>query len=180
MDNKNMAKEIKYQGKFLRMINEDSWEYVERVNCSGVVGIIAVNNDNKVVLVEQFRKAIGSNLIEFPAGLVGDTDTEEKMEVAANRELEEETGYSAEKMTYLFDSPVSAGLTVETISFMYAQNIKKVSEGGGVESENITVHEVDINKINFWLKQKQKEGIMVDSKVFAGLYLIQNIKDFLE
>lgn len=175
-----MSKETKYQGKYLRMVNDDSWEYVERVNCTGVVGILAINPDNKVVLVEQFRKAIGKNLIEFPAGLVGDDGSEEELEIAANRELEEETGYKAEKMHYLFDCPVSAGLTVEEISFIYAENITKVSKGGGVDSENITVHEVELANINTWLKQKQKEGLAIDTKIFSGLYLLQNINEFLK
>lgn len=171
-----MTKEIKYQGKYLRMVNDNSWEYVERVNCSGVVIILAVNNEDKVILVEQYRKAIGSKVIEFPAGLVGDTDSEEKMEIAANRELEEETGYTAGQMHHIIDTPVSPGLTVETCSFIFAEELKKVSDGGGVESEDITVHEVDLKNINQWLKDKHKEGLSIDAKIYAGLYIIQNIE----
>ncbi len=174
-----MAKETKYQGKYLRMVNDNSWEYVERVNCTGVVGIIAINDDNKVILVEQFRKAINCNLIEFPAGLVGDINSSEKLEIAANRELEEETGYTAEYLEHLFDCPVSAGLTTESISFIYAKNLKKVSKGGGVDSEDITIHEIDINNINSWIKEQQKKELMIDSKVFTGLYLLNNIKDWI-
>jgi len=173
-----MAKETKYQGKYLRMVNDDTWEYVERVNCSGVVIIIPVTNDKKVILIEQFRKAINNKLIEFPAGLVGDTDSEEKIELAANRELEEETGYIAEEMFYLFDTPVSAGLTGETVSFVWAENIKRTSEGGGVDGENIIVHEIELEKVNSWLKEKQKEGLSIDAKVYSGLYIINNIEDF--
>jgi ADP-ribose pyrophosphatase len=173
-----MAKETKYQGKYLRMVNDDTWEYVERVNCSGVVIIIPVTNDKKVILIEQFRKAINNKLIEFPAGLVGDTDSEEKIELAANRELEEETGYTAEKMFYLFDTPVSAGLTSETVSFVWAENIKRTSDGGGVDGENIIVHEIELEKVNSWLKEKQKEGFSIDAKVYSGLYIINNINDF--
>lgn len=178
-----MTKEIKYEGKYLRMINDKSegrvWEYVERANCSGVVVIIPVTSDNKVIIVEQYRKAIDSRLIEFPAGLVGDTDSEEKLEIAANRELEEETGYKAEKMHFLFETPVSAGLTSETISYIWAENINKVAQGGGVDGEDIIVHDVDLKNINSWLKEKTNQGLSIDSKIYAGLYIIDNIKDLL-
>ncbi|MFN8576204.1 MAG: NUDIX hydrolase [Candidatus Sericytochromatia bacterium] len=132
-----------------------------------------------MVLVEQYRKAINNKLIEFPAGLVGDTDSEEKIELAANRELEEETGYKAENMFYLFETPVSAGLTSEEVSYIWAENIAKVTEGGGVDGENIIVHEVDLKNINSWIKTKQQEGFSIDSKIFTGLYIIHNIDDFL-
>lgn len=178
-----MTKEIKYEGKYLKMVNDKidnrTWEYVERNNCSGVVVIIPVTTDNKVILVEQYRPAINSRLIEFPAGLVGDTESEEKIEIAANRELEEETGYKAEKMHFLFETPVSAGLTSETVSFIWAENLTKVTDGGGVDGEDIIVHEINKENIVSWLKTKSKEGLSIDSKIYSGLFIIDNIDDLL-
>ncbi len=169
-------KEIKYEGKYLKFINDNSWEYVERKNCSGVAGILAVNDIDEVILVEQFRKSINKNLIEFPAGLVGDSGENEAIETAALRELEEEAGYSATKATIVAEGPTSSGLTSETITLVYAEGLKKVSAGGGIESENITVHEIPLKQIDSWLKQKESEGCLIDLKVYAGLYLLNSLR----
>ena len=167
-------KEIKYEGKFLRLINNNSWEYVERTNCNGAVVIISMNKKNEVLLVEQFRQPVAKNVIEFPAGLISDSGVEEKAEVAALRELEEETGYIAEKITFLTSGPTAPGLSTEMISFVLAEGLEKVSEGGGVESESIIIHEVPINKIDTWLKHRQQEGKLVDLKVYGGLYFLRD------
>ena len=87
------------EGKFIRYLKKDGWEYVERPNCSGVVIILAVTDDNTLLFTEQYRIPLGKPVIEFPAGLVGDTeDRHETLEVAALRELLEETGYQAERV----------------------------------------------------------------------------------
>ncbi len=164
---------IKYEGKFLRFIDNHTWEYVERANCNGAVAIISMNEKNEVILIEQFRKPIGKNVIEFPAGLVSDSGIEEKIEAAALRELEEETGYLAEKVTFLTSGPTAPGLTTELISFVLAENLKKVSKGGGVESEEIVVHEIPLENIQSWLALKQNEGLLVDMKVYGGLYFLK-------
>src|SRR5436190_21784999 len=93
----DVADEVLYEGKFRRYVRRGGWEYVARRNVTGIVGIIAVTDDGKLVLVEQFRPPVGKNVIEIPAGLAGDVagSEHEALAEAARRELLEETGYEA-------------------------------------------------------------------------------------
>jgi len=172
MSRPKTGRSVKYEGRFLRMVDVDSWEFVERSNCDGAVVIISLTNEGNVLLIEQFRPPVGKNIIEFPAGLVGDSGSKEEFEVAALRELEEETGYTADKVTYLTIGPTAPGLSTELIAFVRAEGLTKISAGGGVESESIVIHEVPLAEVDKWLKQKQDAGIMVDLKVYAGLYYL--------
>jgi ADP-ribose pyrophosphatase len=162
------------EGKFLRFCKEGSWEYVERSNCSGAVIILSKTDDDKVLLVEQFRPPVKSNVIELPAGLIGDEgDISESCLIAAKRELLEETGYEADEMKYLFGGPISAGLTNEIIHFVMASGLKKVHEGGGIEGENIIVHEIELSKIDEFLSDQLKQGKLVDPKLYLSLALLK-------
>ena len=172
MRDPNKTPTVRYAGKFMQLMEKDTWEYVERTNCNGAVSILAYTPENKVLLIEQFRMATGKKVIEFPAGLVSDNGNEEPVEQAALRELEEETGYTAEKITWLTTSPTSAGLTSEMITFVLAEGLTKISAGGGVENENITIHEIPKEDVVSWLKQKEQKGLLVDIKVYAGLYFL--------
>ncbi len=166
--------EIIGQGKFLQLLRRDGWEYAERMKVSSIVAIVGTY-DGKVLFVEQFRPAVNSRCIEWPAGLVGDIpgQEDEDMLEAANRELEEETGYRAERLELLTYGPVSAGASSEVIHFFRAHNLSKVSSGGGVDGENITVHLIPQDQVPQWLRECQQQGIQVDLKVFTGLYFLQ-------
>lgn len=166
-----MGKQILHEGRFLRLVNDGGWEYVERCKASGVISIVALSRDRKVILVEQYRPPIKSRTIETPAGLVGDTagQEHEAFELAARRELEEESGYTGGKWQELGISASSSGLTTEMITFFAAIDVERTSAGGGVESENIIVHEIPLAELRSWLKTKAAEGFVVDSKIYAGL-----------
>lgn len=159
-------------GKHLLLKRRNGWEYVERRQVSGIVGILAVTEDRKLLLVEQYRPALDKRVIEIPAGLAGDLEgTEnEAFAEAARRELLEETGYEAREMEYLTEGPASAGLSTEVITFFRARNLRKVAVGGGDTSEKITVHEVPLDTLNTWLAEKRRRGCAVDYKVYTALY----------
>lgn len=167
--------EIIGQGRFLQLLNNNGWEYVERRNVSAIVAIVA-EYEGKALIVEQFRPAVNSNVIEWPAGLVGDIpgQEDEAMTVAANRELEEETGFRAEHLELMTFGPASAGQSNEIIHIFRAHGLTKVSAGGGVDNEKITVHLVPLNEIDEWLKKRQEEGVLIDLKFHSGLYFLQN------
>ena len=165
-------KESLYSGKFLNLAREGRWEFCERVNDTRAAMIFACTPDNKVLLVEEFRPPVGARCLCFPAGLVGDV-APESAAAAATRELEEETGYTAANMQFLFSGPSSPGLTSEMLSFFLATGLSRVSQGGGVDGENITVHEVPMDSIDSWLAQKDAEGILVDARIYAGLYFLR-------
>lgn len=164
-------KSLLYEGRFIRLLAKDGWEYVERTNCTGIAGIIAVTNDRKIIFIEQYRMPVGKLAIEFPAGLVNDTTKQnEHMITAAKRELFEETGYRASKWIEIIEGPISSGLTSEAITFFLATGLKKVAKGGGDESEAITVYEIPLSKAEKWLSDMKRRGRAVDPKVYAGLY----------
>ena len=134
--------------------------------------IFAATEDNRVLLVEEMRPPIGMRCICFPAGLCGDVAPESSGS-AAMRELLEETGYTAESMQFLFTGPSSPGLTSETLHFFLARGLQKRTAGGGVDGENITVHEVPLTDIDSWLQSRMAAGIAVDPRVYTGLYFLQ-------
>ena len=100
----NAAKpETLAEGRFLRLVRRGKWEYATRKGVSGIVGIVAVTDDGRLVLVEQDRPPVGKRVIELPAGLAGDVSGQEDEELAsaARRELLEETGYAADEWVHL-------------------------------------------------------------------------------
>ncbi len=158
------------------MVREGSWEYCERVNQTSAVMVFACTPEGKVLLVEEFRPPIGMQSLCFPAGLSGDEGPESDA-AAAQRELLEETGYEAVEMRYLFTGPSSPGLTSETLSFYLAGGLRKVADGGGVDNENIIVHEAPLDSIDSWLAEQVAAGKSIDPRIYAGLYfLLHNLQ----
>ena len=162
-----------FQGRFLSLLDRNGWEFASRSNASGVVVIVAVTEQDEMVLVEQFRPPVGARVIELPAGLVGDLDDENESKLdAASRELEEETGFSAAEVEVLMEAPSSAGMTDEIITFVLARHLSRTGSGGGDESEDIQVHTIPLKSIDEWLQSQAAAGKPLDPKIFAALYWI--------
>ncbi len=163
-----------YEGKYKRLVRQGSWEFTERVNCSGIVVVLAMTQDKKVLLIEQYRIPVGKNVIEFPAGLVNDSSDHknETLEDAAKRELLEETGYEAKTLRFCIQGPASQASSADILTIFKAAGLRKVSDAIGDGTESITVHEVSLHQADRWLQQKEKEGCLVDPKVYAGFYLL--------
>lgn len=169
---------VVYEGKYQRMVVRGTWEYSERVHAGGLAAIIvAVTPDDEVLFVEQFRVPLQARTIEMPAGLVGDIDAGESIEVSAVRELEEETGWTADHAEVLLIGPTSAGASNEKIAFVRASGLRKVGNGGGDASEDITVHSVPRTRAAAWLVRKMGEGYALDAKLWAGLWMIEHHLD---
>lgn len=165
--------EILHEGRFLRLYRDPPWEYVARVRTSGIVAIVAVTPDDRILLVEQFRRAVERRCIELPAGLAGDGPHQsEDLPAAARRELLEETGYAAERFEHVFEGPPSAGLSAEVITFYRAHGLSRVHEATGDGDEDIRCHEVPRATVDDWLKREAAAGALIDPKVYAGLYFL--------
>lgn len=164
--------EVHFQGKFIRAVSEDGWEWVERTNATGAVVIVPITPQSEVVLIEQYRIPLHATVIELPAGLAGDSagDEGESLLAAARRELLEETGFEADRWEYLTEGPSSAGLATEVFALFLARDARRVASGGGDSAEEITVHVVAHTELERWLERRRAEGAMIDPKVFAGLY----------
>ena len=170
--------ETLYDGQWLRMMRRGHWEYAERTHGDGMaVIIIAVTPDDRVLFVEQYRVPLGARTIEMPAGLVGDDHATDTLESAARRELVEETGWEPGHVDVLLTGPTSAGMTSERIAFVRARGLRRVGDGGGTDSEDITVHEVPRAQAPAWLMQKHREGFELDLKLWAGLWMIEHNPD---
>jgi ADP-ribose pyrophosphatase len=166
-----------HTGKFLALIKEGHWEYVDRVNATGAAIILAVTAEQNILLVEQYRIPVHVPTIELPAGIIGDEpgSTNESQAEAARRELLEETGYAAERVEIVMTGAACSGLTSERVTLVRATGLRRAGKGGGVEHEDIVVHEVPLNEIVAWLETKAKTGVLIDPKVYAGLFfLLQN------
>lgn len=163
-----------HTGKFLSLVKEGHWEYADRTNATGASIIVAVTEEQKLLLVEQYRIPVHARTIELPAGIIGDEPggSDEDPGEAARRELAEETGYEAGHITVLTHGPASGGLTSETVTLFLATKLRRVGAGGGVGHEDITVHEVPLNGIDAWLEEKARSGVLADPKIYAGLYFI--------
>ncbi|GAB2532782.1 NUDIX hydrolase [Rhodanobacter koreensis] len=170
--------ETLYEGRWLSLRKRGRWEYAERNNPGGAVIILAVTPDDKVLFVEQYRVSILQNTIEMPAGLVGDMagQADESVQLAAQRELEEETGYRCRCVDFVHRGPSSSGMSTEMIAFVRAWDLEKVGPGGGDETENIVVHEVPRLEAGTWLFARAAEGYSIDPKLFAGLWFIEHAR----
>jgi ADP-ribose pyrophosphatase len=164
-----------YAGKFLSLVQEGHWEYAERVRATGAAIIVAVTEENKLLLVEQYRVPVHARTIELPAGITGDEAgrADEAHAEAARRELLEETGYSAEQIAPLTTGPASSGLTSELVTLFLATGLRRVGPGGGVGHEQITVHEVPLDGVHEWLQARAQAGALIEPKIYAGLYFLE-------
>ncbi len=167
--------QVLFEGNYLRLIRHGGWEFSHRINCTGIVVIIAMTQNSNVLLIKQYRPPVGRYCIEFPAGLVNDQGNaqRESLSAAAKRELLEETGYRAKKLTKILEGPVSPGSSRDVMTLFRAEELVKVHNGGGDQTENIEVCEVSVEKINRWLKKCERQGCLVDPKVYAGLYFLE-------
>jgi ADP-ribose pyrophosphatase len=161
---------IVWQGRHLQVATRGRWEFADRVGVTGIVGIVAVTDEGRLVLTEQYRPPVDRCVIELPAGLVGDVAGQEgeDLEAAARRELLEETGYEAARMDRLCQGAASAGITSEVITIFLATGLRKVARGGGDATEKIAVHEVPVADLFPWLHEQEAKGTLVDLKVYAA------------
>jgi len=160
--------ELMWEGQFVRALRRGKWEYASRARDIGAVVILA-EHDGKVILVEQPRVAPDCRCIELPAGLVGDKDPEATIEGTAIKELEEETGFTADRVERLGEFYSSPGMLSEGFTIVRAHGVRRIGEGGGDENEDIKVHLVARADIANFIEQKRAEGLGVDAKLLLLL-----------
>lgn len=165
------AEQTVWQGKFITAKTRGKWEYVSRARGIRAAVILAIDADRHVLLVEQFRVPLGQTCIELPAGLIGDDDDnpDEDPVAAANRELEEETGYRAGRMIVVGEFFSSPGMVSEAFTLLRAHDLVKVGDGGGVDGEDIVVHRVALSALPGWLDQCRARGAGIDVRLLLLL-----------
>jgi ADP-ribose pyrophosphatase len=163
--------EILFETPWLQVRRTGHWDFVVRPQSDRCVGVLAITDAGEIVLVEQFRHPLGRAAVELPAGIVGDEEEHrgESLETTAARELLEETGFCAARMSPLLESPTSAGLTSEWVHLFLAEGLSRKHAGGGTAAERITVHCVPLTGLDYWLDEQRRVGKAVDFKILAAL-----------
>lgn len=164
-----------FQGKVISLKVEDvtlpngATSKREIINHPGAVAVIAVTTDNKLILVEQYRKALERSIIEIPAGKL---EPGELPELTARRELEEETGYGCNELTYLQTFATSPGFADEVIHLFVARGLYKIENAAAAdEDEFVELLEVTLEEA----EQMVAEQKIYDAKTaFAVLWLKLN------
>ena len=162
------APELIAEGTFVRLLKRGKWEYASRARDIRAVVILA-EFEGKVILIDQPRVAPDCRCVELPAGLVGDTDPNATVESTAIKELEEETGFTAERIERLGDFFASPGILSEGFTLVRAHGLSRIGDGGGDENEDIHVHLVPRDEIPNFLEQKRAEGFGIDVKLLIFL-----------
>jgi len=156
--------DVMWAGKYVRALKRDRWEYASRANNINAVVILA-EYEGKVILIDQPRVPLDCRCVELPAGLVGDDDPDATPESTAIKELEEETGFTAERIERLGEFYASPGMLSESFTLVRAHVVHKVGDGGGDENEDIRVHLVPREEIPNFIEQKRAEGFGIDVKL---------------
>jgi GDP-mannose pyrophosphatase NudK len=140
---------------------------------NGAVILLYNKNQRTVILTRQFRLPTFINgnpdgmLIEACAGLLD----KDHAEVAIKRETEEETGYKIKEVTKIFEAYMSPGSVTEILYFFVAEysNNEKITDGGGIEDEDIDVLEIPFDKALSMINS----GEIKDGKTILLLYHAQ-------
>jgi len=120
-------------------------------------------------LVEQPRVPIGRRCLELPAGLIGDTQSDDNIEDAARRELREETGFDADRIEVLGEFFSSPGMVAESFTLVRATGLSRIGPGGGCDGEEIITHLVARDEIADFVAAERVEGVGIDVKLLLLL-----------
>jgi ADP-ribose pyrophosphatase len=136
----------------------------EIIRHKGGVGIIAITENKEIIMVRQFRKPYDEELLEIPAGKI---DLGEAPEVCAVRELKEETGFTADKVSYLNVMYPSPGYTDEKIYIYKAEGLHE-GELSLDEDEFLNVEKYTLNHA----LEMVKTGKIKDAKSIIAILLL--------
>lgn len=139
----------------------------EIVKHPGAVAVIAITPENKIVMVEQFRKPLGRTLVEIPAGKL---EKGEQPEATARRELEEETGYTCGELQPLISFYTSPGFADELVHLFIAENLEKLTNAAELdEDEFLEVMEVTLEEAQEMMQNKR----IFDAKTAYAVQYLQ-------
>lgn len=145
----------------------------ELVKHPGAVAVIAITDDNKLVMVEQYRKPLEKVIVEIPAGKL---EKGEEPALCARRELEEETGYECETLELVSSFYTSPGFADEIIHVYVAKGLKQKENAAGLdEDEFVNVLEISLEEALEFIKEKR----IFDAKTIFGVQYLQiaNLKE---
>ncbi|MGG5253718.1 NUDIX hydrolase [Neobacillus sp. SM06] len=172
LEEKTIQTKELFSGRIIRLQIEEvelpNGKITEReiIKHPGAVAVIALTDDNKIVMVEQYRKALERTIVEIPAGKL---EKGEEPAVCARRELEEETGYVCEKMELLVSFYTSPGFADELVHVYIATGLSKKENAASLdEDEFVNLEELTLEEAVQYIKDQK----IYDAKtVYAVQYL---------
>ncbi|GAA3547084.1 ADP-ribose pyrophosphatase [Aeromicrobium flavum] len=129
------------------------------------VGVVAVDDERRILLVEQYRHPMGRRMLEIPAGLM-DVDGEEALQTAA-RELAEETDVVAETWRELMTIAPTVGYSTETITLFQATGLTPVPDADRTERE---AEEADMAQ--WWVDLDDAVAACLDGRIFDAKTIV--------
>ncbi len=163
-----------YDGKIVKLkidtVELPNKKYSKReiVEHSPAVTIVAINKDDELLLVRQYRKALEKMMYEIPAGLI---EFKEQPRDAAFRELREETGFSANKMEYLTEFYTSPGFCNEKVHAFFTDDIEEASQSLD-EDEFIDCEAVPFKEVVKMILR----GEIIDAKTIAAVLFYKEMR----
>lgn len=165
---KRLNRELKYEGSIVKVYMDDielpdgkiaKWDFI---NHDGAAAIVPVTSEGKILMVRQYRNALDRYTWEIPAGKLD--DVKEETLLCAARELEEETGYRAERLELLITLRTWVAFTNEKIDVYVATGLTPTTQQLD-EDEFIDVKEFSLNE----LKDMIFCGKLQDAKTVSAL-----------
>lgn len=174
-EEKTISSEIIYEGSILNLrkdkvhVKDNRVSYREIIEHNGGVAIAAITSEGKMVLVRQYRKAAEKAILEVPAGKIEDN---EDHKLTAERELKEETGYTAGKVEFITSFYSSVGYSTEVIYLYFATELTP-GEADFDDNEAIDILEYDLQV----LKKMVLSGEIEDAKTIAAILLTVSVME---
>jgi len=172
LEEKTISSDRIYTGKVISLkvdtveVENQGYQKREIVEHCGAVGIVAINDNNEVVLIKQFRKAIEKVIWEIPAGKL---EVGENPKECAIRELKEETGYEAENLKLIHKFFTSPGFSNQKV-YIYLATGLTVGERS-LDDESLEVYKIGLeDAYNMVIKNE-----IEDAKTLIGILLAKEL-----
>ncbi|SEA58869.1 ADP-ribose pyrophosphatase [Thalassobacillus cyri] len=173
-EEKTIATEKIFNGKVIKLqvdsvtLPDGNTSKRELIKHPGAVAIIALTDENNIVFVEQYRKALEKSILEIPAGKL---EEGEAPEVTAKRELEEETGYTTEHMEMVTSFYTSPGFADELVYVYFTDQLQRLDDAvAGDEDEFVEVYELPLEEAERLMAEQR----IHDAKTAYALLYLKN------
>jgi ADP-ribose pyrophosphatase len=139
----------------------------EIIKHPGAVAVLAVTDDNKIIMVEQYRKALERTIVEIPAGKL---EKDEEPALCARRELEEETGYECDSLELLISFYTSPGFADEIVHLFIAKGLTKKENAASLdEDEFVNLEELSLSEAIQYVNEQK----IYDAKTAYAVQYLQ-------
>ncbi len=174
-EEKTISSERIYEGRILNLrrdkvhVRDNKTSYREIIEHNGGVALAAVTKEGKMVMVRQYRKAAEKAILEVPAGKI---EKDEDHRLTAERELQEETGFTAGKMEYITSFYSSIGYSTEVIYLYFASDLTP-GDTNFDDNEAIDILEYSLPE----LREMIFSGEIEDAKTICAILLAESIME---